>query len=345
MRHRTPSLIAAALLAVLAAAIALAGACGESSSSASPTASIPTTPTTTPSPPVTPGCGVTSVGFTPLNDLTGGTYRDQPGGLYPGRTNIHPDQAAGITIARAIQPRSASGVPDPAGTYALVSIGMSNTTQEFSAFKAIADRDAGKDPALAIVDGAQGGQTAALWATPGCACWGVLDSRLQAAGVSAAQVAVVWLKGADAGPTSGWPAHAQLLQREIETMLQLLKQRFPNLQIAYLSSRIYAGYATSTLNPEPYAYESAFSVRGVIQDQQNGQGSIDYRSGQAPWVAWGPYLWADGVRPRSDGLTWACSELSATDGTHPSTTGQQKVATMLLDFVRADATAREWFLR
>jgi len=330
------------VVAALATAIALTGACGESSSSASPTSS---TPTTTPSQPVTPGCSVTSVGFTPLNDLTGGTYRDQPGGLYPGRTNTHPDQAAGITLARAIQPRSAAGAPDPAGKYALVSIGMSNTTMEFGAFKALADRDAGKDPALVIVDGAQGGQTAALWASPSCACWGVLDGRLQAAGVSAAQVAVVWLKEADAGPTSGWPAHAATLKTEIETMLQLLKQRFPNLQIAYLSSRIYAGYATSTLNPEPYAYESAFSVRGVIQDQQNGLGGVDYRTGQAPWAAWGPYLWADGVLPRSDGLTWACADFSTSDGTHPSTTGQQKVATMLLDFVRADATAREWFLR
>jgi hypothetical protein len=64
----------------------------------------------------------------------------------------------------------------------------------------------------------------------------VLDGRLHAAGVSAKQVAVVWLKQADAGPTSGWPAYAQQLKSEIETMLQLLKQRFPNLQIAYLSS-------------------------------------------------------------------------------------------------------------
>ena len=46
-----------------------------------------------------------------------------------------------------------------------------------------------------------------------------------------------------------------------------------------------------------------------------------------------------------DGLTWACSDLSSSDGTHPSTTGQQKVASILLDFVRTDATAREWFLR
>jgi lysophospholipase L1-like esterase len=329
-----------AILALVTLA-ALAAACGGSNAQSPPTA--PTTTTSTPA--ATTGCGVTSVGFTPLNDLAGGTYRDQPGGLYPGRTNAHPDQAAGIAIARALQPRNAAGTADASGKYALVSIGMSNTSMEFAAFKAVADADPGKDPQLVIVDGAQGGQTASLWSNPACPCWGVLDSRLHAAGVSAAQVAVVWLKQADAGPTSGWPAYAAQLKTEIEAMLQLLKQRFANLQIAYLSSRIYAGYATSTLNPEPYAYESAFSVRGVIQDQLNGQGGIDDRGGQAPWVAWGPYLWADGIRPRSDGLTWACSELSSSDGTHPSASGQQKVAAMLLDFMRTDATAREWFLK
>ena len=334
----------AGLLALVTLA-ALTVACGGSGASPSPAPATPTAPAAPTTPAAAPGCGVTSVGFTPLTDLAGGTYRDQPGGLYPGRTNTHPDQAAGVALARAIQPRSAAGVPDASGKYALVSIGMSNTTMEFAAFKSLADGYAGRDPNLVIVDGAQGGQTAALWASSACPCWGVLDSRLQAAGVSAAQVAAIWLKEADAGPTAGWPAYAAQLKNEIETMLQILKQRFPNLQIAYLSSRIYAGYATSALNPEPYAYESAFSVRGVIQDQLNGQGGIDYRAGQAPWVAWGPYLWADGVRPRSDGLIWACSELSASDGTHPSASGQQKVAAMLLDFMRTDATAREWFLR
>jgi lysophospholipase L1-like esterase len=288
---------------------------------------------------------VTSVGLTPLNDLLGGAYKGESGGLYPGRTNSHPGHSTGLALARAIGPRDVNGTPDAGGKYALVSIGMSNTTMEFSAFKALADREPGRDSHLVIVDGAQGGQTASLWINPSCPCWGVLDSRIQAAGVSASQVAIVWLKEADAGPSSGWPAYAQQLKNEIETMLQMLKQRFPNLRIAYLSSRIYAGYATTALNPEPYAFESAFSVRGVIQDQLSGMAALDVASGRAPWVAWGPYLWADGIRPRSDGLTWACSDLSSSDGTHPSATGQQKVAALLLDFMRTDATAREWFLQ
>jgi len=66
---------------------------------------------------------------------------------------------------------------------------------------------------------------------------------------------------------------------------------------------------------------------------------------QAPWVARGPCLWADGIGPRSAGLTWACSDLSGTNGAHPSASGQKKVAALLLDFIRTDPTAREWFLK
>jgi hypothetical protein len=222
---------------------------------------------------------------------------------------------------------------------------MSNTTQEFSVFKTLADRDPDKDSRLVIVDGAQGGQTASIWADPGAAAWSVLDTRLQAAGISHAQVAVVWMKHADANPKTGWPAHAQTLKLEIEKVLQLLAGRFPNLRLAYLSSRIYGGYATTSLNPEPYAYESAFAVRGVIEDQLAGAGGIDYGAGQAPLVAWGPYLWADGARPRSDGLTWSCSDFASSDLTHPGPSGREKVAALLLDFVRTDASAREWFIR
>jgi hypothetical protein len=63
----------------------------------------------------------------------------------------------------------------------------------------------------------------------------------------------------------------------------------------------------------------------------------------APWIAWGPYLWADGLVPRADGLTWACADFSTTDGTHPATSGRAKVAQMLLDFFTTDPTAEPWF--
>jgi hypothetical protein len=331
----------ASKLAILVAVAALA--CGKSSAPVSPVPPSPDPPT-----PSAAGCARVSVGITSLMDLRSGSYQGQLGGLYPGGSNARPadHEAEGLARARSIAPMDRDGVPDSRGRYALVSLGMSNTTQEFSVFKTLADTDGTKDSHLVIVDGAQGGQTAKLWAAPGCACWATLDSRLASAGVSAKQVAVMWIKQADSNPNTGWPAHAQTLRDELNTILHMLADRFPNLRMVYLSSRIYAGYATTSLNPEPYAYEGAFSVRWLIDDQLSARSGMGYGTGpgSVPWIAWGPYLWADGLTPRSDGLTWACSDLTSTDGTHPSSTGQRKVADMLLSFFRTDSTARAWYL-
>ena len=81
-------------------------------------------------------------------------------------------------------------------------------------------------------------------------------TRLKEAGVSPKQVQVVWIKHAQNQPhtLASVPrmTHAQYLANNTILTLQRLRQRFPNLRVAYLSSRIYAGYATTPLNPEPY---------------------------------------------------------------------------------------------
>jgi hypothetical protein len=128
----------------------------------------------------------------------------------------------------------------------------------------------------------------------------------------------------------------------------LAKTTFPNLRVAYLSSRIYAGHATTGLNPEPYAFESAFSVRGLIQEQIQGDPKLNFDSAkglvQAPLLLWGPYLWTDGLTPRkSDGLVWKREDL-AQDGTHPSGSGRLKVAQLLLTFFKTNPLAKDWFL-
>ena len=51
----------------------------------------------------------------------------------------------------------------------------------------------------------------------------------------------------------------------------------------------------------------------------------------APWVDWGPYLWSYGDRPRADGLSWPRADFQSL-GQHPSQSGEQKVASALLDF-------------
>ncbi len=139
------------------------------------------------------------------------------------------------------------------------------------------------------------------------------------------------------------------MAEDLSIIVRKLKERFPNLRIAYLSSRIYAGYASTRLNPEPYAYESAFAVRRLIRDQWEGKASRNAdpdkpKTVEEPLLLWGPYLWADGVKGRrSDNLVWTRADLAG-DGTHPSPSGQRKVAEQLLTFLKTDPTAKGWFL-
>jgi hypothetical protein len=298
-------------------------------------------------------CTLTSTGNVPLPDLGRGTYQGFMGGLYPDGSNVRPPMhdAAGLARASQILPLDALGQPALAdGKIVLISIGMSHTTQEFSTFVPLADADPSKDWHLMIVDGAQSGQDAPIWADPNSIVWQNLDDRLAAQGVTPAQVQVAWLKQALKYPLlyyGTFPQSAQTLQMDIEQILRNAKARYPNLSIVYLSSRSYAYTEDPTsLNPEPVAYESGFAVQWVIADQINGTGNINYdpAKGQvvAPWVAWGPYLWADGVIPRSDGLTWLCSDV-IDDFTHPSDTGKAKVASELLAFFKTDPTATPWF--
>jgi hypothetical protein len=284
-------------------------------------------------------CDRTSTGLTPLNDLGYDTYQGYEGGIYPFGENHPPLDYRWIGRARArlVVPRDANGQPDPTnGKIVLLSVGMSNTTQEFSTFKNMADADPQKNPRLTIVDGAQGGQDAQAIRNPNAPFWTIIDQRLANAGVTPNQVQVAWLKEAIAGENRQFPADAQGLRDALRDIVGIMETRYPNLQIVYMASRIYAGYASTALNPEPYAYQSGFAVKWLIEERTTGDPP-------GAWLAWGPYLWADGLKPRSDGLTWQCSDF-AEDGTHPATSGRAKVANMLLNFLKTEETARVWFL-
>lgn len=316
-------------------------------------------------------CSNDHLDIEPLNDLGSGLYLGQyQGGLYRGGANAPPigHETEGLLRAAAIEPLDALGRPDPEGRYILMSIGMSNTTQEYCGGQSSSNcrewsfmGQAADDPrvnheSLVLIDGAAGGQAADAWESPNSPNYDrIRDQILIPRGLSELQVQVLWIKLANRRPSRSLPdpeADAFVLMRRIGNTLRACKTRYPNLSIVFLSSRIYAGYAegVSDLNPEPYAYEAAFTMKWLIEAQvtQMESGAIDPNAGDldyttvAPWIAWGPYLWADGVRPRSDGLTWLCADF-APDGTHPSASGQEKVGTMLLNFMLTSPFAVDWF--
>lgn len=214
-------------------------------------------------------------------------------------------------------------------------------------FKRLADADPTKSSRVRIVDCAQGGQAMAEWASPDALPWRNAANILANAKVSPQQVQVAWIKLANKMPRGDLQEHGRKLEKDTLAVIQNAKAKFPNLRVAYLSSRIYGGYSVAALNPEPYAYEGAFVVRWLIQDQIRGNKELAAggTDAKAPVLLWGPYLWADGLTPRaSDQLIYTREDLAG-DGTHPSEQGRRKVANQLLRFFKTDDLAKHWFLK
>ncbi len=296
-------------------------------------------------------CDMISVGYAPINDLGTGSFRSFQGGLYPDglnkRTGIYGD--AGLDIGSKIVPLDTAGNYNPnTGKIVLLSVGMSNCSQEFLQFMQNVNGASYLNPKLVIINGAQGGQTIDIINDPNAQFWTVIIQRLTTAGVTAKQVQAVWFKEAQSNPTdTSFPGYPAGLKDKFKICMGIMKTKYINLRQCYLASRIYAGYAASTLNPEPYAYFSGWSVKWLIEDQINGDKNLIYYgvNANSPWLSWGPYMWADGLTPRIDGLTWICPDDYAADGTHPSAEGRQKVAQYLEDFFKTDESAKPWFLR
>lgn len=291
--------------------------------------------------------------FKPLTELGTGEYQGFAGGLYPQGKNDRPaaHDAAGRKLAAEVRPLDSEGRPSADGKVVLLSIGMSNTSQLSDGLRGWLRETEGLDPHFVFVNGAQGGMTAEAIQDPndgrrGEQYWRVVDERLEQQGVSRRQVQAVWIKQADAGPTQGFPGYPQKLQGELKKIVQVVAERFPNARLCYLSSRTYGGFATSTLNPEPVAYESGFAVKWLIEEQLAGAADLNFDptkgAVRAPWLSWGPYLWANGAAKRSDGFSYAPGDF-ADDGTHHAREGQRKVAELLLKFLQTDATTKPWF--
>jgi hypothetical protein len=288
----------------------------------------------------------------PLDDPSGPPHRGVwPLGLYPGSSNTPPPAHAALatTAVANIVPRDASGAANPSGWIGMLSIGMSNTNQEFSTFERIADSYLTRNARIIIVDGAVGGQSADVIVDPTDPYWDVVDDRVRVAGLDPDQIQVVWLKQAEgAVPDTSFPAHAETLQTHVRNIVKHLKDTFPNLQICFLSSRIYGGYGSNPARTEPLSFEGGLAMRWVIEDQIAGDPGLNPDPGmgvvEAPVLLWGPYLWANGATPRaSDGLTWVPGDYEA-DFIHPAPSGEAKVAALLNGFFTTNAHATPWYL-
>lgn len=295
-------------------------------------------------------CSNTSVGYPPINDLGTGYWRGFQGGLYPFGQNFRPvvHNSAGVQLASQVRPLDVNGNYDPAnGKIVWLSIGMSHCTMETGVLIPMVDTIPNRNMKMIMIDGAQASQSIEIIIDSTANFWNVINTRLSIYGLSRNQVQAIWFKEAEANPTdSTFPGYPLSLKAKYKTAMNIIMHKFPNAHLCYVSSRIYGGYASITLNPEPYAYYSGWTVKWLIEDQINGDPDLAYTGSnpKSPWLCWAPYTWADGLTPRSDGLTWVCPNDFESDGTHPTTPGRRKVASRLCGFFTTDATTVPWFL-
>ena len=290
----------------------------------------------------------------PITDLGTGTYLGAEGGLYPNGSNVMPanHQADGVSIADSIQPLDSNGNPDPNGKYGLLSLGLSVTFENYWYAQQAAMADGSFNPHLVLVNGANPNLTAARYANANDPIWTTeMNYFLPQAGVTANQIVAAWVMVIDGFPTGTFPSDMTKLQSEYESIAQNLHNKFPNIKLAFFSPRDYSGYSNGMAHPddpEPFAYESAFAVRGMIFDQLNGAANLNYNSANgpvtSPWVDYGEYDWANGLLPRSDGQTWSCQDF-LNDGTHNSIPGgREKGANDLLEFLKTSSVTTPWVL-
>jgi hypothetical protein len=302
----------------------------------------------------------------PLNDLRTAPYRwGYYGGLYEDGSNVMAGDhlAIGLAAAAAIQPLDGEGRPSSEGKIVFLGVGFGETARIMQSFLSIAANDRRVDKTkLVMLNAARDGADYRFWAErpDGMPRYDIVASQtLAPAGVTPQQVQVAWVEivnDASSLPLGIASADAYRLKTFIAATLREMKRQYPKLRIAYLSSRVYGGYSTTNFSPEPFAYETGYSNRWIITTQMEEErmehpewhwdtrvGLIDSRTGIAPWVAWGPYLWANGATPRADGLSWLRGDFEA-DGETLSPSGAVKGAKLLFDSLLHEPTAKGWFL-
>lgn len=284
--------------------------------------------------------------LTPIGDMTS-NYGPEGPGLYGAAGNDLPQFYVPVvrTAVDAIRPLNAQGEASDDGSIGFVAIGMSNTEQVFGAFMRLAATDGEVNPAVVLVNGAQGGVDVIGWNTRS-EPWAVVDARLAGAGLTAEQVQVVWLKTEVhniTGYATDYAGQKALRVEHTEATIARLTARFSNLRVIFITSRSYGGFSAgaNTSVPEPRSYEHGFAVREVILNRMRE--ARDALAGGAdpadflPVVVCGPYIWA-GETPRADGLFYVRADYEA-DGVHPSPEGEQKIAAFMLAFFRT----QPWF--
>lgn len=189
------------------------------------------------------------------------------------------------------------------------------------------------DPHLTIGIGAQGGMDINAMLDEGSGYWRKAILDLSNVGLSNAQIQLIWISTGDMQSASlEFPKQSIALADKYHTLLLMIKQKYPNIKIVFLSDRTFAGYIDNNgpqLLAEPTAYYTSWAVKFLIERQL--QSLTDYTYSDIPFIDWGPMLWTNGETGDSYNYKWDCDD-AAKGGIHPTAKGRSKEAIRLYNF-------------
>lgn len=305
-------------------------------------------------------CANDSTGLIPLIDLGAGFYEGTwQGGLYNGGLNIPPNSHLnnGKKIAQKLKPLDTLGAVNYAtGKIVLAGFGASTVGGPFNHMIQLMKDYDDLNPCMQAVNAANGSDGITSMVVDSVDYWEYIRIfKLGEKGLTPAQVQVGWLMHSSRIDSNGADidSYVDSLLIRFQNAVQALLVEYPNIKILYVSGFPYGGYADSMkalyhVIKEPSSYHQNFAVKTLITNQISGDPDLRYKAPgkMAPFMVWGPYLWADGNNPRSDGLTWNCEAEFATDGGgyHLTNEGKDKLANILLNFFRTDTLSEGWFM-
>ncbi|MFI5171132.1 MAG: T9SS type A sorting domain-containing protein [Chitinophagales bacterium] len=306
-------------------------------------------------------CEHDSTGMIPITDLGTDYYLGEfQGGLYPGGSNTIPTAHLnkGLNLAKKIKPLDSLGnINFVTGKIVLAGFGASTVGGPFNHLVTIMKEYNDLNPCMFAVNASNGSDGLNSMYIGNDTYWDYIeDEKIRVKGLYPLQVQAGWLmhssridsNGADAGP------YIDSLNKRFEVAVNAILYYYPNIKILYVSGFPYGGYADPMkaiyhVIVEPSSYHHNFAVKELIRRQMAGDPLLKFKApgAMAPYMVWGPPLWADGMEPRAyDGLTWNCNTEFTPDGGgyHLTDMGKDKLANILLNFFRTDTLSKSWFM-
>ena len=303
-------------------------------------------------------CANDSTGLIPLVDLLTGTYEGYQGGLYPGGGNTIPaaHMDSGIAIANAILPLNFDGDADTVyGKVVFVALGGGSSQKAFNRFYSDFQNAGYYDSCVRIINACMEEYDLRDMFGPAAddTYWKDVNDFLQNVNVKKRQVRAVWLMTPALTDTFTTTADfIDTLSAAYVHAIHEIKNQFSNVDLMFLTGSPYGGYTDSNALQsaallEPASYLTDFAIKQAIAAQISGDSLLAYSGDDpvAPWLAWGPNIWADGRNIRTyDGLRWLCPGDYDTDGNgyYLGGSGLTKISSRLYDFFTTSPVTTPW---